>query len=423
MSKITKKNIKNTAAVFLEKIIKGCGVFLISVILARNLSVTEFGEIVYGQSLVQILSVICSFGLNGIIQKKLIQADYSDREIIFKNAFWLQIFLGLISLILGLVVILIGNFWNIEKIVVIILMGGMIFRAYETVKYKNEAEAKFLLNAYSEMIVYVIFIFSLYIAIFAEMSIYTVAVVLASENIIYLILHIIGIRKSKINFLIGVEVKKMVEIARDAWPFFLNSIFGIIYLRVDSLIIGNMLGTASIAKYMTSVRMVELSYIVPTIIMPVIFPIMIEKLRGSEKEFETFMTHIYRTSFFVGILIIAMYWLLGEIAIVIIFGQNYVVSQELLLLLAITVIPVFWGVANTYHLLLLNMRNVVYYRTLLGMITMIIFCISLIPNYGVYGACIARVLAFSVGTFSLLLFKNGREVIIATFKSLCRSVQ
>jgi O-antigen/teichoic acid export membrane protein len=406
------------AIVLSEKLIKGGGAFLITVLIANNFTSKDFGAIVYGQTIMQILMVICSFGMNGPAQKRLLQTENIEKIRLVISIFWLQITLGVISAVTGIIYLYYFNTQTDVNTVCTIMMIGLIFKAYESIKYYNESESRFFANVYAEATSYAVFILMIFLIIFYNLDIEYLALLFAFEGLIFIAIYVYGISEVKIYKIVNVNLKSMKVIVSDAWPYFLSSLFGVLYMRVDGLMINEQLGPESLANYMAAVRIVEIFYFIPAIFLPGLMPKLVNLSQQSETGLSDIFMEIYNKIILVALIIIILLYFHGDILLGMFFGEQYYASSSgLLFMLSWTVLPVFFGVISTHHLMLIDKPKIVYWRTLLGLITMTLLCYFLIPQYGLQGAAFAKLAGFFVGSFSLVLFKDGRSIFWIMIKS------
>ncbi len=396
--------------IFLERVFKNGGAFLITIMIAKYLSIDEFGAIAYGQSLVQIFGVICTFGLNGIVQKKIITANEEEKIYIIQASMILQMVLAVLSILVGFLYLEFTNESELNKLISIILIFGLTFKSYETLKLYNEAIGKFGQNAFIELIASTVLISMLLWLLMTSRSAAIVCVVLAFEGGVSLLLYLFTTRKLKVFSTKIKSFEKVKELAVNCWPIFLNSMFGIIYMKIDSIIVAEYLGVQGLAQYAANVRIIELGYILPTIIMPVMIPELVRRLGGQDGEFRNILKLMYRFFLGAGFFFVVLLAVLGEYALKSVFSDEYWIDSYMMIILSVTLIPVFLGVINTQHLILIAASRVIYYRTFLGMVVMLILCLALTPKYGLHGAAVARLIGFLVATFSLFAFREGRDV-------------
>ena len=59
----------------------------------------------------------------------------------------------------------------------------------------------------------------------------------------------------------------------ESWPFILSGFAGLIYMRVDQIMIKNMISETALGEFSAAVRLSEVIYMLPNLILIVLFPV------------------------------------------------------------------------------------------------------------------------------------------------------
>jgi O-antigen/teichoic acid export membrane protein len=74
------------------------------------------------------------------------------------------------------------------------------------------------------------------------------------------------------NFVRYFDIEIGKKLLKDSWPLLLSSIAISIYMRIDQVMIKNMLGDREVGLYSAAMRLVEVWYFIPMIITQSVFP-------------------------------------------------------------------------------------------------------------------------------------------------------
>jgi PST family polysaccharide transporter len=202
-----------------------------------------------------------------------------------------------------------------------------------------------------------------------------------------------------------------MKLVRDSWPLVFSGLVVMIYMRIDQIMIGEMIGEREVGLYSAAVRLSELWYFVPMAIAGSMFPRIVELRMSDMKQYTRRMQQMYDfltwssvagallLSFFAGPLINMLY------------GRQYVGAAGVLSIHAWTGVFVSLGVASGKHLLAENLTVIAFYRSASGAIVNVLANLLLIPRYGVIGA------AFST-LFSQMLAAYGFDIVKASTRHM-----
>jgi len=386
--------IDNMSWLFFDKALRmGVGLF-VGVWIARYLGPEQYGLLNYAMAFVALFGAFSTLGLQGIVVRDLVK-EPEDTNSTLGTAFILQ--LAGAAVTVALIVVAIG--WmrpddDLTKLMVAILGAALIFRSSAVVKYWFESQVQ------SRYVVWVengIFLFMAAIKIGLILSkaslIAFVWVVLVEAIIVAIGLFAIYIRRTKALYQWSASLSRAKNLLRDSWPLILSGIAVAIYMRIDQIMLGEMIGPEAVGVYSAALRISEVWNMVPMVIVASLFPTIIETKKNNQALYIKRIQQLFNLMVVISFSIALVITMSGDWLINFLFGQRYTEAASVLVIHIWTGLFVFLGVASGRWYILEGLQRLAFYRTALGAIVNIIMNIFLIPKYGVVGAAWATVMA------------------------------
>jgi O-antigen/teichoic acid export membrane protein len=204
-----------------------------------------------------------------------------------------------------------------------------------------------------------------------------------------------------------------VKILWDCWPLMLSGIASMIYLRIDQVMLGQMIGSEEVGIYSVAVQLTEAWYFVPMLIFSSVFPAIVEAKEIDDSLFYQRLQKLYNWMALSAYIIAIPVCLFSQVIVRALFGQAYDRSADMLSVLIWSILFTNLGVARSTFLMAMNWTRVHFFTVALGCVINISLNLLLIPVYKGMGAVIASCVAYwfaSHGSCFVYrpLFKTGR---------------
>jgi O-antigen/teichoic acid export membrane protein len=393
----------NTSWVFGEKMLRMVSGLLVGFWVARYLGPEQFGLFSYALAFVSIFSGLAKLGLDGIVVRDLVNHPH-QRNVYLGTAFWLK-FVGAFVM-LGIVALatLFTSNDHTTNLYVFIIASGIIFQSFEVVDFyfQSKVLSKFVSICKITQL-----------AVSSALQVYFVLtgadliwfVVVTSINQVMLALTLfIAYRYQKLgNFYQHFDFILAKKLLKDSWPLVLSGLAIALYMRIDQIMIKEMLGEREVGIYTAAVRLSEAWYFIPLIIANSLFPAIANAKKISNKLYYTRLQRLYTLMLWSAIIVAVMMTFLSSRVITSLYGQAYSEAGGVLMIHIWAGIFVYLGVASGSWFLAENLQKYSSINTLIGAITNVILNLILIPIWGIYGAATATVVSYSIAAY----FMNG----------------
>lgn len=372
----------------------------ISIWLARYLGPDQFGLLSYAISFSGLFTVIAAFGLNGIIVRELVN-NPTKTNTLLGTSFLLKLFGALIVLSILIIAI---NFTSNDKqtnLLIFIIASATIFQSFNVIDFYFQAKVLSKYVVFANTISLLLSSIIKVILILNEGKLIHFALVILfdslilSSGFIYFYYH----NKLSINkWRFRLETAK--SLLRDSWPFILSGIVISINMKIDQVMIKEMLGSDAVGQYAAAVKLSEAWYFIPMVICASLFPAIINAKNHSNDLYYSRLQRLYDLMVWMAIIIALPMTFMSEWLINLLYGDQYNKAGTVLMIHIWAGVFVFLGQAFNRYLTAENLTRKAFYRSGLGAIANILLNYYLIPIYGINGAAIATLSCVFISNYA-----------------------
>ncbi len=182
-----------------------------------------------------------------------------------------------------------------------------------------------------------------------------------------------------------------------SFPMLLSAAAAIILLRIDQVMIGQMIGNAQLGQFSVAIRIVEILVFLPTVVMQTISPLLVKMRRDDENLYRKRSQMVLNFTVWTCALISVCISLLSEYIVKIPFGEAYADAVLPLRILAFKTIGVALNVVAAQLLVIEGLQKYFVLRSLSGCVVCIVLNYYFIPLYGIVGvsviACVTQLIS------------------------------
>lgn len=405
---------------FLEKFVKFIAEVSVGFYFARSIGVSDFGTFNYAISISILFQGISTLGLSEIVTRELVNKR-ADESRIINTALGARLAAALLCV--ATINILSWNEDPIVRHTIFAISLSLIFRSFEVIIYYFQSVVKLQIVSKTQIVITLIISLVKVYLILVQAPLSSFAWAYSMEwLIISLALLILYFRtKGKVNF--SFSGRHLKGLMMDAWPLLSASVAINLYMRIDQIMIRELIGDVENGYYSAALRLTEIWYVIPMVIGSVFFPAILNaKNRDTALYYNRFRmlnTFLFWASFLLAVIISP----LSEFIIVNLYNKSYQLAAPILSIQIWSGIFTFLGVAGTYWLMAENLQLYSLLRTLIALAINLTFNFFLIPVYGGLGAAISSLFtqAFAA-TLSLLLFRKTRKLFFIQIHGIIQPV-
>ncbi len=409
----------NTLWMFAEQMLRMAAGLLVGIWVARYLGPAQFGLFSYVLAFSSLFASIAKLGLDSIVVRDLVSHP-EQRDVYLGTAFWLKL-VGSV-LMLGIIGIA-AQFTSSDattKLYIFIIAGGSVFQAFEVVDFyfQSKVLSKFVSICKVTQLV-ISSLIKLYLIMIQAELFWFVLISLVDQVTLALTLFL-AYRYQKIGiFFSYFDITIARQFMLDSWPLILSGLVIMLYMRIDQIMIKEMLGEQKVGLYSAAVRLGEVWYFIPMLIANSIFPSIINAKKVSEAFYYARIQRLYTSMLWMAIAVVLPMTFLSDWLIISLYGEAYRDAGDVLVIVIWNSIFIFLGVASSKWFVSEGLQKILTINTVVGAIANILLNLVLIPKYGIKGAAISTVISQALASYFMnVCFSKTRKNFIRLTRSL-----
>lgn len=393
--------------------------FLVSVWLARYLGPNDFGVYNYSFAIIAIYSAVASLGMNGVVVRELVKGDVS-KEIVMGSSFALQIVGSFLASLFVLITILVLRPGELGLLYVVLLMlPSVLLRSSDIIKYWFESVISAKYSVIAQNISFFISSIIKILIIINKGSYYLIAGTVTLEAFIAAILLFYFYRKNHPPIKWAFDWKEAKRLLSISWPLILSGVALMLYMRIDQIMIGNMLGNTSVGVYSVAVKMVEVWYFFPMAIVSSIFPKIIRSREINITEYNNKLQFLYDVLVVISVCLAIIVTFASDYIIEFFYNNEYANASTLIKLYAWVSIFYFLSSASGRWYINEGLQKYALNRNVVGLLIGIYLNYILIPKFGAEGSVYATLIAYGCAGYLFdAISKKTRIAFIQKSRSL-----
>ena len=408
---------KNTLALFAAQFFITILSLLLSIFIARNLGDVVFGKYSFALAFVVIFAVFSDLGYNTLlirdVARRKDQASKYLNNIISIRALLSLLIFALIFIVINLMdypadtknVIYIFGFYVL--LMSLSTVFKVTFRAFEKMEYEAG------INILSEIVKVSLGL----LVLFLGYGLLALALVFLYTGIFDFLLSLLICEKKFVKSKTELNLGFWKNTMKVALPLSLLSIFGLIYIRIDTVMLSVMKGDAVVGWYNAAYNLVLSFKAIPHLLMNALFPLMSYYYVSSKSSLKISYERSFKYLFILGLPIALGITLLADKFIILLYGQQFSNSIIALQILAWDVLLIFLCTCLSFLFVSTDKQNQM--AILIGFVALIniILNLFLIPFFSYIGAAIATIVAEG---FLLVayLYLNSRSIFKIPFHKI-----
>ena len=414
-----RKYFSNTSWLLGERILRMGVSLFVGIYIVRYLGPEKYGLLSYTMSFVWLFSAFLDLGHREIIVRELVLYP-EQRNVILGSAILLRLS-GAVFLVSGVAVglQLVDNDEQTSLMIVIIALG-MAFQSWELIDYYFQSQVQSKYTAWAQTVQLIVAsLIKIYLIIWQAPLIYFAAI-FSLEYVITAALFLLIYKWKVGSFPIrNCNLKYAKQILKNSFPLLLTSMAILIYMKIDQVMLKELVDTETVGTYAAAVKLCEVWYHIPVIIAVSLYPAIIGVKDKDPALYHAQLQKLYTLLVWVAIALAIPITFMADWIIYIFYGNEYIESAIILKIYVWAGIFVSMSLANNKWMVIENFQNYILLTTILGMSSNIICNVILIPSYGAPGAAVATLISYGIGSYlSLFFFPKVRKGFWLATKSI-----
>lgn len=398
-SKGFQRYFKNTFWLASEKIITLVVSFVVGVLVARFLGPSDLGVISYASSIANFFAIFSQLGLTPIVTRNLVKYPERANEIL-GTAFWARVAAGILNIGFVLVSFLFVSEDPVTNLIIFMLVFTTIFQSFFVIDYyyqarvesKNAVQVRLIQFAVSTVLKIVLLVMQANLIWFA--AIIVLNDLMNSAGLVMSYQRKAGdVRKWVFNF------SYLREMMKDAYPLLISGFLVVIYTRIDQIMVKHLMGNEAVGVYSVGAKLSEMAYMIPAIIVPSIFPAVVNAKSNDESVYLKRVQMLFDLMFVMALVMAIGVTLLGPWLVTTFYGAEFEQAGTVFVVHIWTCIFVYLGYASSTWVFSENLQMVKLTRSIMGAGVNVALNFWWIPLYGVVGAALSSLVAQAFASY------------------------
>ena len=392
----------------------------VGVWVARYLGPARFGLLSYAQSFVALFAAISTLGLDQILVREIVKYPDKEKELL-GTAFVLRL-LGAAAT-LGILTIAV-NFTSNDaytNALIFIIGSATVLQAFKVIDLYFQAKVMSKYAVLANMISVAVSSVVKIILILYHAPLIDFAWVVLFDSCVLAMGYMYFFKKrtaSQFQFL-KIRTNIAFLLLKNSWPLILSGLAITIYMRIDQIMIKEMLGKKEVGYYSAAVRLSELWLFITVTITNSLFPAILNAKSINEQLYQKRVLQLYRLLAFISIMISLIIYIFANLIVQYTYGPEFKPTTILLQLYVWSIVFVFLNNGAWQWYLAENLQHLATVRLIMGAILNVILNYLLIPRFAAIGAVYSTLISYSLASyFGNLLFSQTRPNFILQTKAL-----
>jgi len=399
----------NSGWLMADKIVRmGMGL-VVGIWVTRYLGPTQFGQLAFSWAFAGLFGAIATLGLDSIVVRELLRSP-ENRDRILGSAFVLRATGGLVALAASVASIAWLRPGDTESLILVaIATGPYVFQALNVIDFFFQSKIQSRYTVTCAMAAFVLMTGLRIALVLMKAPLIWFAFAAMGDSVLACLFLLIPYARNKLSALRWTHDGPLaLGLLRESWPLILSNLAILIYMRVDQIMIGQMLGETEVGLFAASVKLTEIWYFVPAALISSVFPALIAAKQTDEALFRRRLQMMYDAMCWLGILVGVAATLLSHLVVPLLYGQAFARTADVLTIQVWAGVAVAMGCVNGNWLLIEGLQKYSIFYAIAALIINVAFNLVLIPAYGISGAAMATLLAQFVPNLIQLFIPKAR---------------
>ena len=387
--------------------------FIATVFVARYLGPEDFGLLIYAISLAALFAAAGHMGLSGLVVREIVKNEADRGETLGTVA--LLKFLGMAT---GYVILLIyaaayEGLGSTGFYLIAFAGAALLFRPVDVVDFWFQAFVQSRYTAIARISSNLATTAFKLVLVFASSSlVYFATAQILQATLAALLLLVFFWLKAELRLTDWrFSWARAKDLLSQGWMIYLGTIFAVIYLKVDLVMLRWLADTQEVGQYAVAAQISEAWYFVPAAIVASFFPRLIKLREENETLFKHRLQQLFDALLLMGLAMAVVMTIAAPWIIIVFFGADYAPSASILVIHIWAAIFIFMRAAFSKWILIENALVFSLITQGLGALTNVLLNLALIPTHGGIGAAYATLLSYAAASFlSLFFYRRTRPV-------------
>ena len=409
----------NTTWLMTGRLVTMAVTLVVGIYIARYLGPQQYGLLSYAVSFVALFSIFSTLGLDQIVVKELISSPNSTPSVL-GTVFRLKLG-GAVTVILLLSTILLVSGESPEtKLLILIISTGLIFQSFSVIDFyfQSRVLSKYVVIAHVVQVLFSAILKLSLIALKANLIFFAIAILIDSLLVAIGLIYFYTHHNKKSIPAWNFDRTLAWELLRKSWPLALSGLVVTIYMKIDQVMLKELLNPEAVGRYAVAARISEIWYFIPGLIVQSLFPAIISLKSSKSEHYKRSLQQLHDFLSMAALIIAIPVCLFAESLIEFLYGSSFSDAGLILSIHIWAGLLVFPGNIRAHLIVLEDQQLIALVFRSIGAVLNIVLNFLLIPRYGAVGAAWATLASY---IFPVLLVCPVNSLIRSTVAMTIKS--
>lgn len=367
--------------------------------IARQYGPTDFGNLSFSLAVISIFGIFNSLGLNRILVREFARSPDAGTQIkLLKTGIQLRLLAAVFTCVSVAAICLIAT--PEHYLLIGILSLGYFFNAFDAIDLYHQANLSSRKVSKARAIAFVASSCVKATILMLHLGIEWIAVACLVDWIfasvaLRLTLGKLGLRLTHSSF----DPATAKVLLRESWPEIIAGFSGIVFLKIDQVMLQMLRDSTEVANMAISARLTEAWYFIPSAIVASAYPEISRLVNIDPADARLRFRQLLRMLVALSAAVAIGITFAAQQVINILYGITYAQAAEVLVIQVWCGVFMSFGIASGIWLIAHGLGRINLHRNLSGAAINVVLNLLLIPPFGAVGAAWATLVAFATAYF------------------------
>jgi O-antigen/teichoic acid export membrane protein len=378
---------------------------LVITYVARYLEPENFGKLSYAQNFVGLFTAFVTLGLPRILVRELVKTPDKSRELLGSAGALMLLGSALAIGLLNITTYFL-DVSELERWMILIIGAGLVFQSANVIDFyfQSQVRSRYVVQAQTLQLVASSIVKLALVWTQAELicfaAVSVIDALVLALGLLYVYTHYAA-APAAIHISWRFQSKIATELLKSSWPLILSSMAITVYMKIDQIMIREMLDAAAVGQYAAAVSISEVWYFIPVAITTSVFPAIIRSRENSRGLYHDRLQQLFKLMVLLAVAVAVPTTFFSSEIIAILFGADYSQAASILTIHIWAAIFVFINNTLQQWYIAEGLEKLSAARTTIGLLINILLNYLLIKQYGVIGAAWATLISRAMVGFVL----------------------
>lgn len=408
-SLVKNKEAKNAGWLIGGRIVQMLISLIVGVLTARYLGPGNYGLVNYGSAYVSFFSSLCTLGINSIIVKDFV--DYPEEQGVTIGS--TLIARAASSFLSAIMIVSVSSIVDSEEPITIAVVAlcsiALLFQVFDTFNYWFQYRYQSKVTAIAILVAYIVTAVYRIVLLLLGAKVQSFALASSVDYVVLGLFYFIAYKKSG-----GPALKfswaKTKSLLGNSYHYILSGMMVAIYGQTDKFMLKQMLNETYVGYYSTATAICSMWVFVLSAVIDSMNPTIMRLYKTDYEQYEKKNKQLYAIVFYVSIFVSVLFLIFGDLAIRILYGEEYAPAGLPLKIITWYTAFSYLGVARNAWIVCEGKQKYLKYMYLSAAIINVLLNFVFIPILGASGAALASLITQVCTCIILpLFFKEMRR--------------